>query len=54
METISEALLRVTADIGKIKSIEELESYIDSLPHFLCTNGLLKGLIAKRRNHLSK
>lgn len=49
METISQALERVTADVGRIKSLEELEAYINALPESLKSNGLLRGLFQKRR-----
>lgn len=54
METLSEALDRVTKAVGAFKSIEELERYIDSLPHSLKTNAMLNGLFDKRKLHLKK
>jgi len=52
METVSEVLLRITGEVGKIKSLEELEGYINKLPFSLKSNGLLKGLFSKRRQAL--
>lgn len=51
-ETITQALDRVTAAVGKIKSSEELEAYIKSLPSSLQSNGKLIGLFNKRRTYL--
>lgn len=53
-ETITQALERVTADVGRIKSLEELEAYISALPYSLQSNGLLIGLFNKRRLLLNK
>lgn len=52
METITQALERVTKDLGAIKSTEELEAYIKELPEVLKSNGLLRGLFDKRRKYL--
>lgn len=49
METVTQALERVTADVGRIKSLEELEAYINALSESLKSNGLLKGLFYKRK-----
>lgn len=51
-ETITQALDRVTAAVGAIKSSEELEAYIKSLPFSLQSNGKLIGLFNKRRTYL--
>lgn len=52
METVSHALIRITGEVGAIKSTEELEAYIKELPEVLKSNGLLRGLFDKRRKYL--
>jgi hypothetical protein len=53
METITQALDRVTSAVGKIKSTEELEAYINALPLSYKSNALLKGLFQKRLTKLT-
>ena len=52
METVSHALIRITGEVGTIKSTEELEAYIKELPASLQSNGLLINLFRKRRQTL--
>lgn len=49
METLSQKLNQVATEVGKIKTLNELEEYWTSLPRALQQNGLLLNLFSKRR-----
>lgn len=49
METLSQKLNQVATEVGKIKTIAELEEYWSSLPSALQANQLLINLFNKRR-----
>lgn len=53
METLNDKILEVTAEVGKFKNVNELESYFISLPESLKTNGMLINLYKKRKSWIN-
>lgn len=49
METLSQKINQVALEVGKIKVLNDLEEYWNSLPTALKGNGLLINLFNKRR-----